>query len=108
MKKVSLTASSDSFVVPSTVPPTFKKQVHAGRSPGDNSEFIRPLKRRKYVEEISEPVYPFFGEKLHFAPKSIALRCLEFLNGKDIYNTSLVNHLWCKAAMDNALWETDE
>lgn len=58
----------------------------------------------KFVEE-DVPCYPFFGEKNPTCPKVIALRCLEYLDNKDIYQVSLVNSIWSKAATDNALWE---
>jgi hypothetical protein len=50
-------------------------------------------------------VYPFFGADLPPTSKIIALKCLDFLEGKDIYAMSQVNHLWSHAAMDDALWE---
>jgi hypothetical protein len=50
-------------------------------------------------------VYPFFG-KNSYAPKIIALRCLEYLDGPSLYNMSVVNSLWCQAALDDALWES--
>ena len=50
-------------------------------------------------------VYPYFGSEVKQMPKIIALRCLEFLEGKDFYNVSILNNLWCKTALDPALWE---
>lgn len=50
-------------------------------------------------------VYPFFGMTNPMFPKIIALRCLEYLGGKDFYSMSVVNTIWCRAAMDEALWE---
>jgi hypothetical protein len=65
-----------------------------------------PLKKRK-VKFVTpkEPLYPFFGENRPMMTKLTALRCLDFLDTKDLYSVSLVNHLWSKAAMDDALWE---
>ena len=65
-----------------------------------------PLKKRKvkFATE-KQPVYDFFGPNLPSTTKLTALRCLDFLESKDIYAVSQVNHLWCKAAMDDALWE---
>jgi hypothetical protein len=85
-----------------------KKYIPVG-FPLENAatDMMPAVKRRRLMQEVTEPVYPFFGDNL-LVPKSISLRCLEFLPGKDIYNTSLVNHLWCTTAMDNALWEVDE
>ena len=106
-------SSSGNYVAPPNIPTTTtaamtysKKYVRSVRSPDDSAN-CKSAKRRRVMKEVDEPMYPFFGENI-LAPKSVALRCLEFLPGKDIYSTSLVNHLWCKAAMDNALWETDE
>jgi hypothetical protein len=63
-------------------------------------------KRRKVKFATSTPIiYPFFGEELPETPKLIALKCLDFLSGKDIYTMSQVNSLWNKAAFDEALWE---
>ena len=55
--------------------------------------------------QLLEPRYPFFGQDNHRATKLTALRCLEFLDNKDLYTMSVVNKLWCQAAMDDALWE---
>lgn len=52
--------------------------------------------------------YPFFGPNLPEFTKLGMLRCFEYLEGKDIYSASIVNSLWCKAAMDEALWEPCE
>ena len=54
---------------------------------------------------IIEPRYPFFGLHNHRTTKLTALRCLEFLDNKDLYSMSVVNKLWCQAALDDALWE---
>ena len=62
-----------------------------------------PLKKRKINE--ANIVYPFFGINQPSAPKIVALRCLEYLDGPSLYNMSVVNTLWSKAAMDDALWE---
>lgn len=79
----------------------------ANSHPTPSSE-TRPLKRQRLIGSEQDLMYPFFGEFLPYTPKLIAVRCLEFLNGSDMYNMSLVNHLWCKATMDDALWENDE
>lgn len=114
-KRNNVPAQASTFVVPVpvAVPPTStvalpKKYMSNSRSAAARGGLEPAAKRQKLVQESDEPVYPFFGNELPSAPKSIALRCLEFLNGKDIYSTSLLNQLWCKAAMDNALWEADE
>ncbi len=62
-----------------------------------------PKKRRKTTAPVV--AYPFFGPSAPLLPKIIALRCLEFLDNKSLYNASIVNSLWSKAAMDDALWE---
>jgi hypothetical protein len=65
-----------------------------------------PLKKRKVkFATPKEPLYPFFGDGKPLMTKLTALRCLDFLDDKDLYSVSLVNHLWSKAAMDDALWE---
>ena len=63
----------------------------------------RPLKKRRTKE--ATPTFSFFGQQLPKTPKIIALRCFDFLDGKSIYSSSLVSSLWCKAALDDALWE---
>ena len=60
-------------------------------------------KRRRLNE--TKIVYPYFGSDLPHAPKMCALRCLEYLDGKDFYSMSVLNQLWCKTSMDSALWE---
>lgn len=81
----------------STLPPT-QQQPDA-----QSEQQQAPLKKRK-IREVTI-VYPFFGPVAPSAPKIVALRCLEFLDGKSLYNMSVVNKLWSKAAMDPALWE---
>lgn len=68
-----------------------------------NNAVALPVKRRKMNE--TKIVYPYFGPTLPQAPKICALRCLEYLDGKDFYSASVLNHLWSKTAMDSALWE---
>jgi hypothetical protein len=57
------------------------------------------------VMSNTPPLYYFFGTNSQPLPKITALRCLEYLDGKDIYSISVVNRLWCQASMDDALWE---
>lgn len=64
----------------------------------------RPLKKRRVKFAATLVKYPFFGPNLPDAPKIIALRCLEMLDGPGLYSLSLVNSLWSAAAMDPALW----
>lgn len=54
---------------------------------------------------VIDPVYDFFGGGAPSLTKITALRCLEYLDGKSLYSVSLVNRLWSRAAMDDALWE---
>ena len=68
-------------------------------APGDHC----PLSRAPL--QLLAPRYPFFGQHHHRATKLTALRCLEFLDNKDLFSMSLVNKLWSQAAMDDALWE---
>jgi hypothetical protein len=74
------------------------------RYSGDKA-FDSMVKRRKVKFATTPIVYPFFGDILPETPKLIALKCLDFLSGKDIYTMSQVSSLWNKAAMDDALWE---
>lgn len=60
-------------------------------------------KRRKVKFATTPYVYPFFGEIQ--TPKLIALKCLDFLDNKDIYRMSQLNNMWNQVAMDEALWE---
>ena len=65
-----------------------------------------PLKKRKVkFATPKDPVYEFFGPNNPHTSKLTALRCLDFLDDKDIYTMSQVNKLWSIAAMDDALWE---
>mmetsp|Transcript_1831 Transcript_1831/g.2901 ORF Transcript_1831/g.2901 Transcript_1831/m.2901 type:complete len:612 (+) Transcript_1831:86-1921(+) len=65
-----------------------------------------PLKKRRVsFEDSREPRYPFFGPKYPRTTKLTALRCLEYLDGPNLFAVSLVNRLWNQAAMDDALWE---
>jgi hypothetical protein len=66
---------------------------------------LAPGKKRTVKFAPIPIVYPFFGADLPPTSKIIALKCLDFLEGKDIYAMSQVNHLWSRAAMDDALWE---
>jgi hypothetical protein len=60
---------------------------------------------RKHTINDPPIVYPFFGPILPPAPKIVALKCLECLDGKDLYSASCVNKLWSYTAMDPAIWE---
>jgi hypothetical protein len=60
---------------------------------------------KKRQVKFAPIVYPFFGTHRPHVPKAIALRCLDYLDQKDIYSMSIVNSLWCSAATDEALWE---
>lgn len=74
----------------------------------NNPTDSRPIKKRRTengIKEVREPVYPFFGSSYPPTTKLIALSCLEYLDGPSLYAMSCVNHLWCQAVMDDALWE---
>jgi hypothetical protein len=76
---------------------------------GDNSlADDTPLKKRRTFSMKTEPLYMFFGSAVQPTPKLVALKVLEFLDGKSLYSMSLANHLWSKTAMDDALWETND
>ena len=51
------------------------------------------------------PTYAFFGATHPAVPKAVALQCIDFLQGKDMYNLSVVNSLWAAAVTDESLWE---
>lgn len=74
------------------------------RDASSKSPSSRPLKKRrvKFMMKEEEPLYPFFATAI---TKLSALRILEHLDGKCIYNMSTVNKLWSKAALDDALWD---
>ena len=84
---------------------------HPSASQGDltgssnGSSKSAPTKKRQVKFAPIPIVYPFFGAKLPETSKLIALKCLDYLQGKDIYAMSQVNTLWSRAAMDDALWE---
>jgi hypothetical protein len=82
--------------------------AHATGASLTSSALVRagePAKKRQVKFAPIPIVYPFFGSHLPATSKLIALKCLDFLEGKDIYAMSQVNTLWCAAAMDDALWE---
>ena len=87
--------SLSTFTPSHTLPPNLRL------SPG-----IQPLKKRKVKGHTTPITYPFFGTINAPVPKVIALRCLEFLSGKDFYSLSVTSSLWDTAAKDDALWET--
>jgi hypothetical protein len=68
-----------------------------------NTSVSHSVKRRKMQETCV--VYPFFGRAVPSVPKVVALRVLEYLDSRELYSASCLNTLWCKAAMDEALWE---
>lgn len=65
----------------------------------------RPTKKRKVKFSTPSVTYPFFGEKAPEAPKYVALKVLDFLNGKELYAMSQVCSLWNNAVLDDAMWE---
>lgn len=71
-----------------------------------SSYHAQPLKKRKVKHPHPPLIYEFFGPTNPMVPKIIALRVLEFLNGKDFYSLSVTSSLWDSAAKDDALWET--
>lgn len=75
---------------------------------GDNSVTDTPLKKRRTFSTKTEPLYMFFGSAKQPTPKLVALKVLEYLDGKSLYSMSLVNQLWSRTAMDDALWETND
>jgi len=78
--------------------------AHSAHAPSSSSAG----KKRQVQFAPFAPVvyeYPFFGPDNPKTSKAIALKCLDYLEGKDIYAMSQVNSFWCKAAMDDALWE---
>jgi hypothetical protein len=84
------------------------KHYNSRSNNGSSSSNKRPtpLKNRKVkFATPQEPVYEFFGPKNLHTTKLTALRCLDFLEDKDIITMSQVNKLWSIAAMDDALWE---
>ena len=73
---------------------------------GGHSKKPASVKKRKVkFTNPREPVYEFFGPNNPHTTKLTALRCLDFLEDKDIITMSQVNKLWSIAAMDDALWE---
>jgi len=81
-----------------------KRKVEFSSSTNDNS-FSSTGESTSIVAGNPSIIYPFFGQGMPCAPKVVALRCLDFMDGPNIYAMSLVNSIWNKAAMDNALWE---
>lgn len=67
-----------------------------------------PLKKRRTFSIKTEPLYSFFGSTVEPTSKLVALRVLEYLDGKSLYSMSLANQLWSKTAMDDALWEVND
>ncbi len=49
--------------------------------------------------------YAFFGPQLPETSKIVALKCLDYLVGAEIYHMSQVSTLWAQVAVDDALWE---
>jgi len=74
-------------------------------SVGMNNGRLQLTRKRRVKFAPVAILYQFFGIYLPEAPKIVALRCLEYLDGKNIYSMSLVSTLWNRACMDDALWE---
>jgi hypothetical protein len=105
---------SNSFVTPiSTIPITTlssKKILKKDKYQPVTKKSSKPVDPPKLKKKVKfaickDPVYPFFGPDLPKTTKLTALRILDFLEDKDIYSVSIVNHIWSKAAMDDAIWE---
>jgi len=72
----------------------------------NNMSIARPLKKRKVkLADRDQPKYHFFGENHPPLTKLIALRCIEFLETRDLYPLSLVNRLFSHLAVDKAIWD---
>ncbi len=88
--------------------PMYAQQAgHTAHAPSSSSNSAAGKKRQVQFAPFAPVVYeyPFFGPDNPKTSKAIALKCLDYLEGKDIYAMSQVNSFWCKAAMDDALWE---
>lgn len=108
------TAEEDEFAAPVVAAPAFRSNFggncgSSSRNGGDVMAVDAANNKKRQVTfapTVRNPIiYPFFGEHLPPTSKLIALKCLDYLEGKDIYAMSQVNSLWCSAAMDDALWE---
>ncbi len=74
-------------------------------APTADSGAKRNRQRRVQFANEAPICYPFFGEQLPAVSKVLALKCLDYLEGAEIYAMSQVNSLWSQAAVDDALWE---
>ena len=98
------TTSSLVHVAKNIIRKSTNKKIAADKLNDPNDKPI--LLKKKTVKFQPIPiVYPFFGSTLPMTSKLVALTCLDYLEGKDIYSMSQVSSLWAKAAMDDALWE---
>ena len=77
--------------------------ISSASNTNSTSTHHHAVKRRKMNETVV--VYPFFGRNLPATPKVVALRVLEFLEGRDLYSTSCLSLLWSKTATDESMWE---
>lgn len=104
------TGSDTSFGSPSSTTTFTNSSITSSpdASSSSSTNDFNPTKKRRIennINEIREPVYPFFGMLSPPTTKIIALSCLEYLDGPGLYAMSCVNHLWNQAVMDDALWE---
>ena len=98
-----LSITQNSLANPDGAQPKTEADQQLTLNQNQNQNEIHAVKRRKMNE--THIVYPFFGRSAPSAPKIVALRILEYLDGHDLYAASCLNVLWCKAALDEALWE---
>ena len=85
----------------STTTVDMKSKIKLIENPSIKNEQIIQQRKMKAMKIV----YPYFGSEVAQVPKIVALRCLEYLEGTDFYSVSVMNNLWCKTALDPALWE---
>ena len=71
-----------------------------------SSKNTSSIKKRHVKFAPVQILYPFFGADFPEQSKLVALKCLDYLEVRDIIAMAQVNHLWNAAAMDEALWES--
>ncbi len=62
-------------------------------------------RRRRSNITLPEPTLDYFGSSVPEQPKTTALAVFSFLGNDDLYNASLVCHLWSRLALDEELWQ---
>jgi hypothetical protein len=83
------------------------KQISKAKTTAKTRKGFNPHLKKKQDRE-DENKMSYFGQNNASQTKTTALTVFSFLSNDDIYNASLVCHVWTKLSLDEELWQFEE